>query len=121
MALRRTNDQRYSAFWRSLANFLRINSGFPVSGVARSGSRRRGIYRPDSDLDIIFSVAGDPPRSLVYPDLVTKLWKVMNVEAEIGGNYHVINIRKADLDMDLVLLTEQDFNEELRSLRATAL
>src|SRR4030042_683630 len=106
MAFRRTNDQRYSAFWRSLANFLRINSGLLVSGVARSGSRRRGNYRPDSDLDIIFAVAGDPPCSTVYPDIVTKLRNVMNVAAELGGSYHVINIRKTNLDVDLVLVTE---------------
>ena len=52
MSIRRQYEQRYAAFWRSLANFLRNSSGFKVSGVARQGSRNIGTHRDRSDLDV---------------------------------------------------------------------
>ncbi len=81
MAFRRENDQRYASFWLSLGNFLRNNSVFPVGGVARSGSRRRRDYRPNSDLDVIFWIASNPPKTQVYPELVEKLTNELNVVA----------------------------------------
>jgi len=109
MAARREYDQRYASKWRSIGNFLKNNSGFPISGVARGGSRRRGNYRTDSDLDIIFAIAGNPRKNQVYPQLVEKLKKGMNVQAKIGTSYNVIKIFKDNLKMDLVLLTESEF------------
>ena len=48
MSIRRQYEQRYAAFWRSLVNFLRNSSGFPISGIARGGSRREGYHRNKS-------------------------------------------------------------------------
>ncbi len=121
MGLRRENEQRYAAFWSKFVNFMNSITGIQISGIARSGSRRRGDYRPDSDLDIIFAVSGDSPREQVYPPLVEKLRNIMNEQAGIGGSYHVINIRKDSLDFDLVLLSRRDFDYEVNFLRASSL
>ena len=114
MALRREGDQQYASFWRRIGNFLKNNSGLPVSGVARAGSRRRGDYNVDSDLDIIFSITGDPRKDQVYPELVKKLKDGLNVDAKIGSSYNVINIQKNNLEIDLVLLTEAEFQSEVQ-------
>ncbi|OLS12155.1 MAG: hypothetical protein RBG13Loki_4221 [Promethearchaeota archaeon CR_4] len=67
MAERREFDQRYAVLWHSIGNFLRNNSGFPVSGVAREGSRRRSNYQNKSDLNIIFCITDDLDKYSVYP------------------------------------------------------
>ncbi len=116
MAERREFDQRYAHIWRSLANFLRNNSGFPVSGITRTGSRRRGDYEKKSDLDIIFSIAENPDKRSVYPDLVNLLKRGFpDAYVEIGQSYNVINFKRQSLDVDLVLLTEADFIWEKNS------
>ncbi|MHA1756326.1 MAG: nucleotidyltransferase domain-containing protein [Promethearchaeota archaeon] len=117
MAERREYDQRYASIWRSIGNFLKNNSGFPVSGVARGGSRRRGDYNADSDLDIIFAIAGNPRKDQVYPQLVERLKRGMNVQARIGSSYNVIKIIKDNLKIDLVLRTENEFQEQVRKYR----
>jgi len=114
MAIRRQFDQRYASFWRSLANFMRQNTGLGIGGIARSGSRKRGDYRPTSDLDVIFWIPGDPRKDQVYPDLVPKLKRILNVIASIGTSYNVINITKEKLDVDLVLVSEWEFQDEHR-------
>jgi len=65
MVTRREFEQRYTRFWRTLGNFLRMNSGFRVSGVARADSRRRGTHRDRSDFDVIFAISGDPSKQEV--------------------------------------------------------
>ncbi len=114
MTIRRQFDQRYASFWRSLANFMRQNTGLGIGGIARSGSRKRGNYRPTSDLDVIFWIPGDPDRDQVYPDLVQKFRHIFNVNANIGSSYNVINITKDELDVDLVLVSRWEFEDENR-------
>lgn len=112
MGERREFEQRYASIWRSIGNFLRNSSGLRIGGVARTGSRRRMNHRPDSDLDIIFWVSGDPGKNQVYPDLVDRLKKVLRVNAWIGSSYNVINISKDTLEIDLVLVSQKGFSEE---------
>ena len=111
MAIRRQQEQQYAHFFRSLAHFLQNSAGFPVSGVARTGSRTNGMHRDRSDLDVYFCISGDPPKEQVYPPLMERLKKTLKVNADIGRSYNVINIWKEDINCDLVLYTEAQFHE----------
>ena len=115
MAVRREFEQRYASFWRSLANFLRNNASFPVSGVAREGSRRRGTHKDRSDLDVIFAISADPSKMEVYPKLIEQLRSGINVEAKIGSSYNAIKIQKSQLRCDLVLKTQAQFQAQINN------
>jgi len=115
MSVRREFEQRYARFWRSLANFLRNSSGFPISGVAREGSRRRGTHHDRSDLDVIFAISGDPPKSQVYPLLVERLITIMNVQARIGTSYNAVKIQKEQIRCDLVIQTQSKFQAQINN------
>jgi predicted nucleotidyltransferase len=117
MSSRRVSDQRYASIWRSIGNFLRNNTGLGVGGVARAGSRRRGDYNMDSDLDIIFWIPGNPRKEEVYPALVQRLRQGLNVAASIGRSYNVINVEKEGLRIDLVLRTEYEFRQQVQQYR----
>jgi predicted nucleotidyltransferase len=114
MAERREKEQQYSSLRKGLGNFLRENTGLRVSGVALMGSRRRGDHNADSDMDVIFTVAGDPSKDQVYPGLIDKLTRGMNVQARLGSSHNVIKIQKGDLKVDLVLRTEEEYREQKR-------
>lgn len=76
------------------------------------GSRQNGRHRDESDMDIIFSITGDPEKREIYPKLINKLKTVLNVEADIGTSYNVIKIRDAPLKVDLVLRTEKEYKKQ---------
>ena len=111
MSISRTGDPRYANFWLDLAKFLREDSGFPVSDIARTSSRRRCFFF--NFLDIIFRISGDPPKEQVYPALLEKIQERMEVKATIGGNNNDIHIEHRTLNFDLILLAEHAFREEV--------
>jgi len=115
MALRREFEQRYASFWRSLANFLRNNTSFSVSGVAREGSRRKGTHEDRSDLDVIFAISRDPAKTEVYPKLIEQLRSGMNAQAQIGRSYNAIKIQKDQLRCDLILKTQAQFQAQINN------
>ncbi len=117
MSIRREGEQMYSAFYNSLKNFLYHNSGYNVGGVARWGSRTTGEHEDRSDLDVIFSIFGDPTKQKVYTDLIDKLKKILNVNANLGSDRNVIKIWKKGITCDLVLLSGSDYKEQVRSRR----
>lgn len=117
MANRRMLEQQYSSLSGKINNFLRKNTGYVIHGVARQGSRKEGTHDDDSDLDIIFAIARNPAKQTIYPDLVEKLSNNMGLDASIGSSYNVINLQKGDLEVDLVLLTVNQFDSQCRSGR----
>jgi predicted nucleotidyltransferase len=118
MATRRLKDQQYSSKWYSFVNFLHNNTGYPIAGVARAGSRINGTYEDDSDLDIRFAIGGDPPRTTVYPHLKGLLENAFpSASVGIGGSYNIINVQIQDLNFDLVLLSLADFQDQVRNNR----
>jgi len=114
MANRRELEQQASSFAKKLGNFLHKNTNLKIHGVARQGSRKQGTHRDYSDLDIVFAVSKDPGKDEIYPELLDKLRNVMKVEAELGANENVINIKRRDLEADLVLLSIKDFEKQIR-------
>ena len=115
MSKRRELEQQASTFAKKVDNFLHNSTNHPIHGVARQGSRKEGTHRDDSDLDMVFSIAGDPGRDEIYPDLIKKISKTLNVEAFSGEDGNVINITKGDLEVDLVLLRMDTFENQIRT------
>lgn len=114
MSNHRELEQQASSFAKKIDHFLYKNTNLTIHGVARQGSRKEGSHRDDSDLDIVFAISGNPDREEIYPELVEKLEKVMNVQANLGENGNVINIKKGKLDIDLVLLSMEKFESQIQ-------
>jgi len=111
-------EQRYASEWRSIVNFMKNNTGFSISGIARGGSRALGTHRDDSDLDIIFAISGDPLKTEVYPILLRKLRdNFPNNTICIGSSYNVINMKLGPLRFDIKLKKLADLEEEIQRNR----
>lgn len=114
MSKRRELEHQASSLAKKIDHFLHENTNLTIHGVARQGSRKEGTHKDDSDLDIVFAISGDPDREKIYPDLAEKLEKGMNVQADLGENGNVINIKKGKLDIDLVLLPMEKFESQIQ-------
>jgi len=117
MSIRREAEQKYSAFYKSIKNFLHNNSGYNIGGVARWGSRTTGEHKDKSDLDVIFWIVGNPFKQKVYTDLIDKLKKILNVNANTGSSKNVIKIWKEGIKCDLKLLTELEYRTQINTRR----
>jgi len=117
MSIRREAEQRYSAFYKSLKNFLYNNSGYNIKGVARWGSRTTGEHKDKSDLDVIFWIFGNPSKQKVYTDLIDKLKNTLKVNANTGTSKNVIKIWKEGLKCDLRLLSESEYRTQISARR----
>lgn len=108
---RREFEQRYKSEWISIANFMENNTGFSLSGIKRGGSRVKGTHRDDSDLDITFSISGDPPKTEIYPVLLKKLKQNFpNNTVGTGSSYNAIKMSLGPLKFDIVLKKLADLN-----------
>ncbi len=114
MSNRRELEQQASSLAKKLDKFLHANTDLKIHGVARQGSRKEGTHRDDSDLDIVFAISGDPNKGEIYPNLAEKLKNGMNIQAELGDEKNVINIKKGDLEIDLVLLSKEKFEKQIK-------
>ena len=109
-------DQEYARYWDTIRNILQNNISYKGVQIARAGSRVQGGWTDKSDLDIRFSLKGDPSKQSVYPELVRLLKQnIPKANVEIGNSYNVINMSVDGLEFDIVLLTTQDFNEQVRN------
>ena len=99
-----TNEQMYSEIKEKIANVLRNSTGLPVQKVKYAGSRKDGTYRKDSDLDIQFSVQGDPPKSVVYPKVVAAIKLTLGHLVGVGSTGNVVNVWGKGFSIDLVLV-----------------
>lgn len=122
MSDRREFERRYASEWRSIAQFMKNNTGFPLSGIARGGSRVKGTHRDDSDLDIILSISGDPLKTEIYPVLLNKLKENFpNNTFGIGSSYNAIKMSVGSLRFDIVLKKLTDFDREIQSNKISRL
>lgn len=84
------------------------------NNLSHSGSRARQQYTPRSDLDVIFSVSGDPSRESFYPRLIRVLQdNFPNDNVSPGTNYNVVHLYfRSGGRFDLVLLGSSEFDRE---------
>jgi len=110
------DDKYYKEKFKSIVNVLKANSAkLKVSGIAIAGSRARKQQQPDSDEDIIISVATDPNKEEFYPKLMQVLednfqnWKVYP-----GDDYNVVHMKDPKMDgaFDLALRSEEEFDKQ---------
>lgn len=118
MSTGREKDQKYSAKWKSLVNFMQHNTGLGVGSVAKSGSRRDGTPTEYSDLDIIFYIPDDPSKEIIYTKLIELIPENFDgVEVDFGKSRNVINMKLDDLEFDIVLLPEHKFKSQVQSYK----
>lgn len=117
MSKRKELEQQASSFAKKIDNFLHENTNLKIHGVARQGSRKEGTHEDLSDLDIVFAVSNDPKREEIYPELSKKLESVLNVQSNLGSDRNVIKVKKGELPVDLVLLTIEEFEKQIKENR----
>ena len=111
------DENFYHSKWKSIVNVMK-SSNLKISKIAQAGSRAKKKHRPDSDMDVIFSVAGNPSQKIFYPNLMTVLKSNFSDEKVFpGSNYNVVHVDfKQGGKYDLVLLTETEFDKEYKSI-----
>jgi predicted nucleotidyltransferase len=111
------DENFYHSKWKSIVNVLK-SSNLKISKIAQAGSRAKKKHRPDSDMDVIFAVAGNPLQNIFYLDLMTVLKNNFpNEKVFPGSNYNVVHLDfKTGGKFDLVLLPEAEFDKEYKSL-----
>lgn len=111
------DENYYHSKWKSIVNVMK-SSNLKISKIAQSGSRAKKKHRPDSDMDVIFAVAGNPSQKNFYPRLISVLKNNFpNEKVFPGSNYNVVHLDfKQGGKFDLVLLTEAEFDKEYKSI-----
>lgn len=111
------DENLYHSKWKSIVNVMK-SSNLKISKIAQAGSRAKKKHRPDSDMDVIFAVAGNPSQKNFYPDLMAVLKSNFPYEKVFpGSNYNVIHLDfKQGGKFDLVLLVETEFDKEYKSI-----
>ncbi|MFW9915983.1 MAG: hypothetical protein ACFFGZ_10285 [Candidatus Thorarchaeota archaeon] len=107
------SDQQYRAKWKKVVNVLK-SSNLGLSRVAQAGSRAIQKQRYDSDMDVIFSITGNPSKEQFYPKLIRVLEANFRDDKVYPGDEH--NIVHLDFQsgekFELVLKTERKFDQE---------
>ena len=111
------DENFYHSKWKSIVNAMK-SSNLKISKIAQAGSRAKKKHRPDSDMDVIFAVAGNPTKKDFYPRLISVLKNNFPYEKVFPGSYYnVIHLDfKQGGKFDLVLLTEAEFDKEYESI-----
>ncbi len=111
------SEEHYHSKWISITNVMK-NSNLKVSRIAPHGSRARRTHRPDSDMDVIFAVSGNPNRREFYPKLINVLKSNFPLEKIYpGSHYNVVHLNfRAGGKFELVLLSESKFDKEYKDV-----
>ena len=104
MSKRRELEQQASSFAKKIDEFLHKNTNLKIHGVARQGSRKEGTHEDLSDLDIVFAVSNNPKKEEI-------------VKTNLGSDRNVIKVKKGELPVDLVLLTIEEFEKQIKENR----
>ena len=107
------NNMYYHSKWKSVVNVM-THSNLDIAKIAQAGSRTKQRQRLDSDMDVIFSVVGNPSKRDFYPILISILQGNFQYDRVYpGGNYNVVHLDFASGGkFDLVLLSSVAFDAE---------
>ena len=107
------NDEYYKSKWKKVVNVM-THQNLKVSKIATAGSRAKRQHTPDSDMDVIYSISGDPSRENFHPEII-KVLKANFSQDKVypGDNNNVVHIDfQSGGKFDLVLLDSDDFDKE---------
>ncbi len=107
------NEDYYKSKWKSIVNVMK-SQNLNVAKIAKAGSRARQQHTSDSDLDLIFSVSGNPSKQSYYPELEKVLRdNFPNDKVNLGTDKNVIHLYPSKGGkLDIVLLDSNEFNKE---------
>ena len=106
-------DDYYKSKWKNIVNVMK-SQNLNVAKIAKAGSRARQQYTSNSDLDVIFSVSGNPNKQNFYP----RLEKVLkdnfpNDQVSLGSDKNVVHLYPSKGGkLDIVLLDSNEFDKE---------
>ncbi len=106
-------DKYYQSKWKSVVNVMK-SQNLNVAKIAKAGSRARQQQTSKSDLDVIFSVSGNPSKQTFYPKLETVL-KVNfpHDQVKLGTDKNVVHLFPSKGGkIDIVLLDDSKFDKE---------
>ena len=106
-------DEAYFSKWKKIVNVMQ-HSNLGLARIAPHGSRARHLHRPDSDMDVIFVISGNPSRSNFYPELVRIISANFREDAVYEGtDYNIIHLDfHTGPKFDIILLTDVEFDRE---------
>ena len=111
-------DEYYDKKFRSIRNVFLNSLPYVVGEVSSDGSRERQTNRPDSDLDIIFSIVGDPSRGYCIPKITRILRdQFPNAIVKHGTNYVISMDFDNGGSFDIVLVSSAQLRHQRRNLR----
>ncbi len=106
-------DDYYKSKWKSIVNVMKSQK-LNIAKIAKAGSRARQQHTSDSDLDVIFSVSGNPSKQIFYP----KIEKVLkhnfpNDQVSLGTDKNVVHLYPSKGGkLDIILLDSNKFDKE---------
>ncbi len=115
----RQKYDQYGSKWISIVNLLYNNTDLRIAGVARAGSRAKHTDLSRSDMDVIFSLSNNPSCSEIYPRLREQLRANFGAVANIQIGQAAIHVEfySPRISIDLVLVTQQEFNKEYQNIK----
>ena len=111
------NEDYYKSKWKKIVNVL-LNQNLGISKIAQAGSRARHSHHQSSDMDVIFSVSGNPNKNVFYPELLRVLQNNFpNDNVFPGTSYNVVHLNiSSGGKFDFVLLNEWDFDSQHKNI-----
>lgn len=111
-------ENHYKKKMKSITSVLQ-NTKLGLSKITPAGSRAKQEHRPDSDLDIIFAIAGDPTKKEFYPKLINTLKKEFPLDNVYPGkSNNIVHLDfRSGAEFELVLKTSKGFDKEHSSLK----
>lgn len=108
---------QYASKWHSIVNFFYNNTGLAIAQIAVGGSMAKRTNINRSDMDVIFCLSPDQSREVIYPKVIEKLNANFGQIASNNIGNRAIHVSFGNLEFDLVLLSQREFQEEYNGVR----
>ena len=112
----------YSSKLSRMINFLRNNTSFKTAAVKEGGSRGKQTETIKSDMDIIFCTSKDQNKNTIKNELLEKAKIGFNKVAKVHSGSEAVHVDfiKPKCNIDLVYLTNQQFQQESKKIKKIA-
>lgn len=112
-------NQLYSSKWHKVANFLYNNTGLTIAKVGQLGSIGKGTAHRSSDLDVGFCTSPKMNKNKIRDTVYEKAIDCFGSTVDInkGKNAIHIDFKSPKGYIDLVYLTQSEFNQEYKEVK----